>query len=101
MIIENKKGDSITLTETIDGLTSLTGYSAKMYIYTIAGVEVDVITGSIDGLGITYNILNDTAKEYPVGSHRFETKLFDASDHVYTPSDGGFTVLKSVNSDPS
>ena len=99
--INLKQGDSTTITEVISGLSSLSGYTAKLYIYTKAGVEVDVITGTVASLTVTYIIVNEDSKVYPVGLHDFETKLFDASDHVYTPSCGKVNVEASLKSDPS
>ena len=96
-----KQGDSDTLTDPITGLTSLSGYSCKMYIVTIAGVEVDTITGSISGLICTYEIVNDNSKSYPVEEHYYECKLFDSLDHVYTPSGGIFVVEKAEENDPT
>ena len=99
--INLKQGDSTTITEVITGLTSLSGYSAKMYIYTRAGVLVDTITGTIASLTVTYDILNDDSKSYPVGAHNFECKLYDSSDHVYTSSFGTFNVEAALNNSPS
>ena len=50
--IKIKQGDADTFTETITGLDSLSGYSAKMYIYNKDETELDTIAGSIDGLYI-------------------------------------------------
>jgi len=96
-----KQGDSDTLVETIEGLDSLIGYNAKLYIKTKDGVEVDTLTGVIDGLEITYEILNEDSKSYPIGNHSFETKIWDSSDHVYTPSYGKFSVKTALENDPS
>lgn len=101
MIITIHQGDADTLTETITGLASLTGYTAKLYIYTQGGTEVDTITGTISSLTVTYQIVNEDSKAYTVGKHRFETKLFDSSDHVYTPTYGTFLVLEPIENDPS
>lgn len=99
--INLRQGDADTLTETITGLAALTGYTAKMYIVTSAGVAVDTITGTISGLTITYEIVNESSKAYPVGVHDFETKIYDSSDHVYTPSYGKFIVEPAKENDPS
>jgi hypothetical protein len=99
--INLKQGDATTLTEVISGLSSLSGYTAKLYIYTKAGVEVAVITGTASGLSVTYEIVNENSKVYPAGLHDFETKLFDASDHVYTPCCGTVNIEKALKSDPS
>ena len=53
--ISIKQGDSLTI-ETITGVASLEGYSAKLYIKTVSGQEVDVITGAIAALVITYDL---------------------------------------------
>ena len=96
-----RQGDADTLTEVIENLTALTGYTAKMYIVKSDGTAVDTITGTIDTLTITYEILNESSKLYPVGVHDFETKIFDSSDHVYTPSYGKFIVEPAKEEDPS
>lgn len=95
------QGESDTLTEVIENLTALTGYTAKMYIVKSDGTEVDTITGTIDTLTITYEIVNESSKVYPVGVHDFETKIFDSSDHVYTPSYGKFIVESAKEEDPA
>ena len=99
-MISIKKGDSTTLTETITGLTSLAGYTAKMYIVNKAGAELDTLDGVITALIITYEIFNEASKLYPVGIYNFETKIWDASDHVNTPSEGKFIVKKAIEEDP-
>jgi len=100
-VITLVQGDADTLTETITGLTSLGGYSGKMYIKTSAGVALDTLSGVVNGLTVTYSIVNESSKLYPIGEYDFETKLFDASDHVYTPSKGKFIVLTTMEEDPS
>ena len=97
-LLKIHQGDSTTLTETIEGLTSLEGYTAKLYI-----AELDTLDGTIDGLVITYEIVNENSKLYPVGSYEFETKIFDddESDHVYTLSSGIFVVEQAIENDPS
>jgi hypothetical protein len=45
--------------------------------------------------------VNETTKLFPLGTHLFETKVFDASDHVYTPSQGYFVVEEANVTDPS
>ena len=94
------QGDATTITETITGLDSLDGYSAKLYIITKADVEIDIIEGAIEDLVITYEIVNEDSKVYPVGIHEFETKIFDDLDHVYTPSFGKFLVDITTEEDP-
>jgi len=94
------RGDSDTFTETITNLTSLSGYTAKMYIYNEAGTELDSIDGSIDGLDITYELVNESSKAYAVGVYYYETKIWDDSDHVYTPSSGMFIVKATQEEDP-
>lgn len=96
-----KQGDSDTLTETITGLTSLIGYQAKMYIADKSGTAIDTLTGSINGLVITYHIVNEKSKSYPLGVHNFETKIWDSSDHVYTPHRGKIIIEPAIENDPS
>ena len=95
------KGDADTITETITGLSSLSGYSAKLYIYSLSGTLIDTFTGTINGLTITYDIKNEDTKSYTEGTYDFFTKIWDSSDHVYTPTSGTFVVKYSVVSDPS
>ena len=99
--ISIKKGDALNVVETISGLSDLEGYTAKLYIYKKDGTQVDIITGSSEGLVITYAIKNDDSKEYPVGILEFETKIFNDSDLVYTPSKGLLIVGNVINSNPS
>ena len=94
------KGDSESFTETITGIDSLSGYSAKMYIYN-GGTELAAISGSISDLVITYNVLNETSKEWPIGLYKYETKIWDSSDHVFTPSKGNIYIGNTLNPDPS
>lgn len=96
-----KQGDSDTLTETVTVLTSLSGYSAKLYIYTTGGTLVDSFDGVISGLTITYDILNEDTKSWTTGKHRLFTKIWDSSDHVYTPFDGKIWVQGTDVNDPS
>jgi hypothetical protein len=96
-----KRGDADTFTEVITNLSSLSGYSAKMYIYDDDETEVESITGTINGLTVTYDLNNETSKALAAGTYRFETKLWDASDHVYTPSYGVFVVEESYENDPA
>ena len=100
-LISIKQGDADTLTETITGLDSLAGFTAKLYIVDSAGVAVDTITGIITDLEIAYEILNEASKLYPIGIHNFETKIWDSSDHVYTPTTGKFVVESVIEKDPS
>jgi len=95
------QGDADTLTEVITGLETASGYTAKLYLETLAGVEIDTITGSIDTLTVTYQLVNEDTKVYPVGRHNLESKLFDTDDHVYTTSSLEFVVLTPLNNDPS
>ena len=94
------QGDADTLTETITGLSSLAGYSAKLYIYDSAGTEIDTITGTVSGLTVTYQLVNEDTKLYSIGKHNYESKIFDASDHVYTTNKGKFHVKTPIENDP-
>lgn len=97
------QGDSITLIDTISGLDSLIGYFAVMIIAEQDGTSIDTIDGSIDtgDLTATYNILNEDSKLYPIGKHKYEMKIYDTSDHVYTTTGGYFTVKEPLENDPS
>jgi hypothetical protein len=99
-LINIKQGGSTTIPEIITGLITLAGYTAKLYIYTQAGAQIAVVTGTILSLTVTYDILNATSKNYPVGLHIFETKLFDGAGHVYTPSEGLFNVERTIITTP-
>lgn len=100
-LISIYQGDADTITETITGLSSLSGYTAKMYITESDGTEIDTITGTVSGLTVIYQIVNEDSKAYIIGTHKFETKLYDSSDHVYTPSFGKFVVKTPIENDPS
>jgi hypothetical protein len=96
-----RQGNSTIITDVISGLSSLSGYIGKLYIYTKEGTEVDIITGTISGLTLTYVINNEDSKTYPIGLHDYECILFDTSDHVHTDAAGLFLIEKSLRNDPS
>jgi len=100
-ILTIKQGDSDTFTEVISNLSSLSGYTAKMYIYDSDDTLLLTLTGTISTLTITYELENEDSKALAVGKHRYESKIFDSSDHVYTTSWGVFHIKTSKNSDPS
>jgi hypothetical protein len=94
------QGDADIFTETVTGISSLTGYSAKMYIKTKAGANIDTFAGSINTLTITYTMVNADSIAYPIGVHKYETKIVDASDHVYTLNKGIFEVKAVLIKNP-
>lgn len=94
------RGDAETITEVVSNLASLTGYVAKLYIEEYDGTVLDVITGTIATLTITYELTNNETILYTVGVHKYETKVIDTSDHVYTLSYGTFTVEDPLNKNP-
>jgi hypothetical protein len=100
-VIKIYQGDSDSLTETITGLDTASGYSAKLYLKKLDGTAIDTITGSVNTLTVTYEIVNEYSKAYPVGRHNLESKIFDTSDHVYTTSRLEFVVMTALNNDPS
>jgi hypothetical protein len=103
-ILKIKQGNALIITETIPGTFPLDDFQAKLYIKKVDRItEVDTITGDINPSTrkVVYTILNETSKEYVVGQHIFETKLWDTGDTVYTPSDGQFVVEAVLVKDPS
>ena len=100
-VLRLKQGDADTYTDTVTGLSSLSGYTAEMYIKDAAGDLVLTIVGSISGLVVTYEIVNENTKGLAVETHWFETKVFDSSDHVYTPSEGKLIISSAIVEDPS
>lgn len=98
--IRINQGDTTTIQETITGLTSLSGYNANLLIYDKAGTEIDSVAGTIEALTITYEIINESSKDYPVGIHEFETKINNEADSVFTPSKGKFIVDAVLENDP-
>ena len=98
--IRINQGDTTTIQETIEGLTSLSGYNATLLIHNKAGTEIDTVEGTIEALTITYEIINESSKDYPVGIHEFETKLNNEADSVFTPSKGKFIVDAVLENDP-
>lgn len=100
-LVKINQGDSDTLSEIITGIDSLAGFTAKMFIKDSAGTEIDTLTGTIEGLVITYEIVNENSKLYPIGIHEFETKIFDDNDQVFTPTKGKFVVEEVIEEDPT
>ena len=99
--LRTKKGDSVCFSEVIIGLTSLSGYDAKLYIYKEDGTLYATVDGIINSLTISYSMLNEVTKLQVVGRYNFETKIWDTEDHVYTPSDGRINITPVLNYDPS
>lgn len=95
------QGDADTITETIEGLSSLAGYTAKMYVVNFSGTAVITKTGTVSGLTVTYQFVNEDTKAIATGRYSYETKLFDLADHVYTPSKGKFIIKDSIEEDPA
>jgi hypothetical protein len=100
-LLSIKQGDSDIFTDTISGLTSLSGYTGKMYIYNAAGVLSLTLTGVMDGLKMVYEILNEQTKVMPLGLYPFEAKTYDSADHVYTTTTGILIIDPAKNNDPS
>lgn len=96
-----KQGDADTLTDIITGLDSLAGYQAKMYIYKSDGTVIDTLTGIISGVTVTYELINESTKAYPVGTYEFECKVWDSSDHVYSDMRGLIEIQTAHENDPS
>ncbi len=101
-VLRIPQGDADTITEVVTGLLTLSGYTAKMYVYDSDDVLQLTETGTISTLTITYDITNEDTKDLTVGTYWFETKIFDSSDHVYTLQRNGKLIIQSVNqNDPS
>ena len=99
--LKTNKGDSVCFSEVITGLDTLSGYEAKLYIYEKDGTAYATVDGSIDTLTITYSMLNEVTKLHVVGVYNFETKIWNSSDYVYTPSKGRLSITSVLNADPS
>ena len=101
-VLRIPQGDADTITEVVSNLSSLSGYTAKMYIYDSSGTLKLTETGTISGLTVTYDITNDDTKGLIAGTYWFETKVFDSSDHVYTPQLNGKLIIRAAKkTDPS
>lgn len=98
--LSTRVGDSDTYTEVVTGLSSLTGYYAKMYIKKTDGTNIDTFVGTINTLTITYEQNNADSITWPVGVHKYETKVVDTSDHVYTLSSGVFEIKAALIKNP-
>jgi hypothetical protein len=99
--ISIKQGDATTLTETVTGLVTASGYTAKLYVYDADGTVILTVTGTVSTLTITYQIENEDTKGLTTGAYAYESKLFDTSDHVYSQSDGIFEIRSTNEEDPS
>ena len=95
-----RQGDSDTLTDTITGLSTLSGYSGKMYIYQ-GTTLLATLTGAVSGLTMVYTVTNEASRLWAVGSYTYETKIFDASDHVYTCSSDEFIIVETIQENPA
>ena len=99
--ISIKKGDASTFTEAITGISSTTGYSAKMYVYDADNTAILTVSGTVGTLSVVYEITNEDTKALAVGSYSYETKLFDSSDHVYSQGRGIFEIRETHEEDPT
>ena len=99
--ISIKQGDASTFTEAITGISSTTGYSAKMYVYNYAGTAILTVSGVVGTLSVVYDITNENTKTLTAGTYSYETKLFDGSDHVYSQGRGIFEIRETHEDDPS
>ena len=96
-----KQGDSDAFEDTVSNMSTLAGYTAKMYITDAEDTEILTITGSVSGLVVTYILTREASKAIAVGKYDFETKVFDESHHNHTPSKGKFIVELTEENDPS
>jgi hypothetical protein len=99
--ISIKQGDASTFTEAITGISSTTGYSAKMYVYDADNTAILTISGTVGTLSVVYEIINENTKSLTAGTYNYETKLFDSSDHVYSQGRGIFEIRETHEEDPS
>jgi len=100
-ILTVRQGNSDTFTDVVSGLTSLSGYTAKMYVYNIAGTLLLTLTGSISTLTITYQLTKVASKALAVASHYYESIVFDSNNHVYTSTWGPLVITTAKNNNPS
>lgn len=99
--ISIKQGDASIFTEAITGISSTTGYSAKMYVYDADNTAILTITGTVGTLSVVYEITNEDTKALTAGTYNYETKLFDSTDHVYSQGRGIFEIRETHEDDPS
>jgi hypothetical protein len=99
--ISIKKGDASTFTEAISGISSTTGYSAKMYVYDADNTAILTVSGTVGTLSVVYEITNEDTKALTAGTYSYETKLFDTTDHVYSQGHGIFEIRSTNEEDPS
>jgi hypothetical protein len=101
MALKIRQGESLKFTETITGLDSLAGYTAKAYAYDENYSIIATMTGSIAALVITYEASATVTKLLNPRKYDIETKLYDGSGHVYTPSRTVLIIGKPGKTDPT
>ena len=90
----------LSFTETVTGLDSLAGYTAKCYFVESDGTAIATVTGVISSLVITFTVTADTMDDYPTGVQNFEVILFDGTNE-YTIDTGHLRVKATLEGDPS
>jgi len=96
--IRINKGDTTVIQEAIEGLESLDGFDATLYVFDRAGREILSVDGEKEGALVTYSLSYELTKELPVGFHDFETKLTSV-EKVFTPSRGKFIIDRVLKID--
>ena len=90
----------LVFTETVTGLDSLSGYTAKCYFVESDGTAILTVTGSVSSLVITFTVTADQMDDFTVGVHNFEVIIFDGTNE-YTIDEGHLRVKATVENDPT
>lgn len=95
------QGDHFIFEEEITGTDSLEGYTARLYIATKQGTLIGSVNGTINGLIATFTGLRNVTRSYRTGTHKFETKYWDSSNHLTTLSSGPFIIDPVIENNPN
>lgn len=93
-IISVYQGNTLTVTCTVTGLSSLSGYTGYFTVKDRDGGEEFESTGSIDGLVITFTITkaNNTRSAY---DYLYEITINDGTNY-FTLKQGVYRVMESI-----
>ena len=92
------QGNSKQASITVEGLDSLDGYTAKLYIEDQDGTEQFEVTGTISGLDITYETTAVQNQLTAGKRYKFESYIYHTNGKLHTLDEGTW-FIKSTPKD--
>jgi len=93
------QGNTKTCSTTVSGLSSLSGYTAKLNISDLDGVEQFEVSGTINGLDVSY-VTSNVQNYLTIGDYVYEAYIYNGSK-IYTLDKGIWKIHATVKSHSS